>query len=99
MREVIHPPKAPAMLASLRALGYSFEAALADIVDNSVAADATRVDIQFRPEPRPYVAIVDDGQGMSGDFLLEAMRHGGTGPESNREVGDLGRFGLGLMTA
>lgn len=99
MREVIHPPKAPAMLASLRALGYSFEAALADIVDNSVAADATRVDIQFRLEPRPYVAVVDDGHGMSGEYLLEAMRHGGIGPDSDREVGDLGRFGLGLKTA
>jgi hypothetical protein len=99
MREVIHPPKAPAMLASLRALGYSFEAAVADIVDNSVAADASRIDIQFRPEPRPYVAVVDDGHGMSGDFLLEAMRHGGTGPESERDARDLGRFGLGLKTA
>jgi hypothetical protein len=99
MREVVLPPKAPAMFASLRALGYSFEAALADIVDNSVAAGARRVDIQFRPEPRIYVAVVDDGKGMSGDFLLEAMRHGGTGPETDREVGDLGRFGLGLKTA
>lgn len=87
------------MIASLRALGYSFEAALADIVDNSVAADASRIDIQFRPEPRPYVAIIDDGQGMSGEFLLEAMRHGGTGPESERDAHDLGRFGLGLKTA
>lgn len=99
MREVIHPPKAPAMLASLRALGYSFEAALADIVDNSVAADATRIGIQFRPEPRPYIAVVDDGHGMSGEFLLEAMRHGGIGPEVERNTGDLGRFGLGLKTA
>lgn len=87
------------MLASLRALGYSFEAAVADIVDNSVAAEASRIDIQFRLEPRPYVAILDDGHGMSGDFLLEAMRHGGTGPESERHARDLGRFGLGLKTA
>lgn len=99
MREVIHPPKAPAMIASLRALGYSFDAALADIVDNSVAAGASRIDIQFRADPRPYVAIVDDGHGMSGDILLEAMRHGGTGPESERDARDLGRFGLGLKTA
>lgn len=99
MREVIHPPKAPAMLASLRALGYSFEAALADIVDNSVAAGASRIGVQFRPGPAPYVAVIDDGHGMSGEFLLEAMRHGGTGPESERDAHDLGRFGLGLKTA
>jgi hypothetical protein len=99
MRELIHPPKAPAMLASLRALGYSFEAAIADIVDNSVAAGANRIEVQFRTEPRPYVAVVDDGHGMSDAFLLEAMRHGGTGPETERTVRDLGRFGLGLKTA
>lgn len=100
MRRVILPPKAPAMLASLRALGYSFEAALADIIDNSIAAGATRVDIQFRAaEPRSYVAIVDDGLGMAPDFLIEAMRHGGAGPLEERQAHDLGRFGLGLKTA
>ncbi len=87
------------MLASLRALGYSFGSALADLVDNSIAADASRIDIQFRPEPRPYVVVLDDGHGMSPDFLLEAMRHGGSGPDSDRDEGDLGRFGLGLKTA
>jgi hypothetical protein len=99
MREVIHPPRAPAMLASLRALGYSFEAAVADIVDNSITADSMRIDIQFRAEPRPYVAIVDDGHGMSNEFLLEAMRHGAAYLESEREPNDLGRFGLGMKTA
>ena len=42
LREEALPPYAPAMLDSMRAIGYSFEAALADIVDNSVAAEATR---------------------------------------------------------
>lgn len=87
------------MLASLRSLGYSFEAAVADIVDNSVAAEATRVDLQFRTKVKTYLAIVDDGQGMSGDALIEAMRHGGMGPGAARHETDLGRFGLGLKTA
>lgn len=99
MREVIHPPRAPAMLGSLRALGYSFEAAVADVIDNSITADSKRIDVQFRAQPGPYVAIVDDGHGMSNDFLLEAMRHGATDLESERDRGDLGRFGLGLKTA
>ena len=99
MREVIVPPFAPAMLGSLRALGYSFEAALADIVDNSVAARASQVDIQFRTHPQPYVAIIDDGHGMLPDALVDAMRHGGLGPAQERSDGDLGRFGLGLKTA
>jgi hypothetical protein len=99
MRELIVPPSAPAMLNSLRAIGYSFEAALADIVDNSVAAEASSVNIQFRTFPEPYLAVVDDGYGMSPERLVEAMRHGGIGPSQPRKVGDLGRFGLGLKTA
>lgn len=87
------------MLDSLRAIGYSFEAALADIVDNSIAAEATRVDIEFRPKPWPYVAVIDDGLGMSSGDLLEAMRHGGLGPHQARSDRDLGRFGLGMKTA
>lgn len=99
MREVVLPPAAPAMFDSLRAIGYSFEAALADIVDNSVAAKATRIDIQFRTQPSAYLAIIDDGVGIAPDYLLEAMRHGGSGPVITRAVSDLGRFGLGLKTA
>lgn len=99
MREEPLPPYAPAMLDSMRAIGYSFEAALADIVDNSVAAEATRVDIQFRTAPSAYVAVIDDGIGMDDPGLLEAMRHGGMGPHQTRSDRDLGRFGLGLKTA
>jgi hypothetical protein len=99
MRVESLPPFAPAMLDSMRAIGYSFEAALADIVDNSVAAEATRVDIQFRLGPQPYVAIIDDGSGMSPADVFEAMRHGGMGPHQARSDRDLGRFGLGMKTA
>jgi hypothetical protein len=98
-REVEVAPSAPAMLASLRAIGYSFEAAIADIIDNSIAAEATRVDVQFRTQPRQYVAIIDNGHGMSEMELKEAMRHGGFGPSQVRSERDLGRFGLGLKTA
>lgn len=99
MQEIILPPYAPAMLNSLRAIGYSFDAALADIVDNSVAAQATAVQIQFRTSPKPYLAVVDDGHGMSPDQLIAAMQHGGAGPDHLRSPNDLGRFGLGLKTA
>lgn len=99
MREISLPPFAPAMLDSMRAIGYSFEAALADIVDNSIAAGATRVDVQFRTEPAPYVAVIDDGEGMTPDGLVEAMRHGCIGPHQTRSDRDLGRFGLGMKTA
>lgn len=99
MREIPLPPNAPALLASLRAIGYSFDSALADIIDNSLAGDATRVDVWFPPISPLFIAIVDDGVGMSMDGLIAAMQHGGVGPDEERAAGDLGRFGLGLKTA
>jgi len=84
---------------SLRAMGYSFNTAIADVIDNSVAADATKIAIHLRDSRSPLIAIVDDGSGMSRETLLEAMRHGGIGPQSKRSTKDLGRYGLGLKTA
>lgn len=99
MNEVILPPHAPALLESLRAVGYSFESAIADIIDNSISAGAGRIQIEFRPLDNPYVAIIDDGHGMKPDELIQAMRHGSGHPGRARNASDLGRFGLGLKTA
>ena len=63
MREVPLPPFAPAMLDSMRAIGYSFEAALADIVDNSIGAAASHVDIQFRTSPTRMSRSSTTGMG------------------------------------
>jgi hypothetical protein len=92
-------PYAPAFIESMRAVGYSLESAVADLIDNSISARATSVRIQFRPFDNPYVAIIDNGEGMSADELTEAMRHGGRSPMETRLPHDLGRFGLGLKTA
>lgn len=83
----------------MRSIGYSVESALADIVDNSISARARNVAIEFRPDPEPYIAILDDGCGMSQKDLEQAMRHGSTNPGLAREEHDLGRYGLGLKTA
>jgi hypothetical protein len=99
MKTVIHRPDASAIFSSLRAIGYSFNTALADIIDNSLAAAASHIDVGFRSEPEPYVAILDDGRGMTPDVLIQAMRHGGNGPREARRADDLGRYGLGLKTA
>ena len=50
-------------------------------------------------ENRLTLAILDDGQGMDRDTLIEAMRPGSQNPLDSREENDLGRFGLGLKTA
>ena len=83
-------------LSSFRDIGYSFETALADLVDNSISANAENIKIFALPSTDMLV-IFDDGDGMSDDTLLEAMRLGTQ--KENRAKNDLGRFGLGLKTA
>jgi hypothetical protein len=88
------------MLESLRGLGYSTESAIADTLDNSVSASATKIDIFFYwAGGESFVAIVDNGHGMSCDELESAMRLGDRDPLEKRQSGDLGRFGLGLKTS
>ena len=97
--EIFLPPSASDLLESMRALGYSFEAALADLIDNSLFANAHRVEVHFSPYESPYVAILDDGWGMTPEETTAAMRHGSRDPRLARDARDLGRFGLGLKTA
>ena len=97
--EICLPPAASDLLESMRALGYSFEAAVADLLDNSVSAQSSSIDIKFSPHDDPYVAILDNGRGMLPADLTAAMRHGSKNPNLARNEQDLGRFGLGLKTA
>lgn len=86
-------------MESMRAVGYTLEAAIADLVDNSITAGAHNVDLHFSSEPTDYVALLDDGCGMSADGTREAMRLAGKSSAATRDAHDLGRFGLGLKTA
>lgn len=95
--EVIPDPVS--LMESMRAVGYTAESAIADLIDNSLSAGASSVDVQYDSANEPYVAIVDDGSGMSPDELTQAMRHGSRNPQDTRDAADLGRFGLGLKTA
>jgi hypothetical protein len=97
--EICLPPSAVDLLESMRAIGYSFESSLADIIDNSISASASSIDITFSPFETPFVAIADNGRGMTSSELTLAMRHGSCDPNLTRNAGDLGRFGLGLKTA
>ena len=93
------PPYAPTLIESTRAIGYSLEAAVADIIDNSVAAGASKVDLFFFPVDKEYVSILDNGRGMDENELTIAMQYGSKNPMDERSKDDLGRFGLGLKTA
>lgn len=90
-------PSAARLTESLRDIGYDFPSAVADIVDNSVMAGASQVNIsiEFAGE-ESCVVIADDGGGMTGNGLLEALRYGSRRPYGRS---DLGRYGLGLKTA
>ena len=93
-------PNASSLLESMRSIGYSFETALADIIDNSISANAKEIRIyQRQSDERPYIQVLDNGFGMSNKELIEAMRLGSKNPIEKRSVTDLGRFGLGLKSA
>ncbi|WP_415990921.1 ATP-binding protein [Intestinibacter bartlettii] len=92
-------PFAPMLIESMRSLGYSFESAIADIIDNSISAKATRIDLFLSPEENPYLIIFDNGIGMNEKEIEEAMRYGSKNPLEKRAKNDLGRFGLGLKSA
>lgn len=99
MRTKSLPPYAPTLIESTRAIGYSLEAAVADIIDNSIAANAMNVDIYFFPVDGAYIAILDNGSGMNEKEINIAMQYGSKNPTEERDKKDLGRFGLGLKTA
>lgn len=93
-------PNAGALIESLRDIGYTMSSALADIVDNSLTAEASRISIRVHSDPEDAaIGFIDNGKGMSREELLEAMRPGSRSPMETRNADDLGRFGLGLKTA
>lgn len=90
-------PSAARLTDSLRDIGYDFSSAIADLVDNSITAEATEVNvvIEFDGEAS-RVFISDNGLGMTINGLTEALRFGS---RRTYGAGDLGRYGLGLKTA
>ena len=94
------PPKPEAMITSLRAFGYNLSMAVADLIDNSIFAQAKKIHVDYDwNDGNPWVRILDDGIGMSESRLRDAMRLGSQSPLDERSPEDLGRFGLGLKTA
>ena len=91
------PPDPERVMEGLRDTGYNFNTALADIIDNSIAADATKIDITIDLNPRGEltVFIVDNGTGMDEEGLKNAMRYGS---KRRDDPSSLGKFGLGLKT-
>ena len=95
------PPSAASLTESLRGLGYSLGDAVADIIDNAIAAKARQVWVDYaKGEKRgKWFLIRDDGVGMNEAEMVNALKLGSKSPKVFREKTDLGRFGLGLKTA
>lgn len=91
---------AKALITGLRAIGYSFSTAVADIIDNSVSAEATEINVFSDPlDEHPYFCILDNGYGMSSKELDNAMLPGSDRKGKPDSETELGRFGLGLKSA
>lgn len=99
MKPVFMPPDAATLMWSTRAIGYTTPSAIADLIDNSISANASIIQIEFVASEDSYVAILDNGNGMSPKELQLAMKYGSGNPLAARTESDLGRFGLGLKTA
>ena len=98
---ITNPPTASSLMATARSFGnYDLAAALADLIDNSIQAKAEKISIEFIPEENDVTArIRDDGNGMSREELIAAMRPASSHPDEKRDKSDLGRFGWGLKSA
>lgn len=93
-------PNAGALVESLRAFGYNLETAIADLIDNSITANAKSIWLSSHWDGQnSSLLILDDGKGMNADELKEALRPGSKNPLEERDNNDLGRYGLGLKTA
>lgn len=98
MNDLVNPPDAPRLIYGLRDTGYSFNTAAADIIDNSIAARATEVNVrvELAEDGRKFVFFGDNGDGMNEAALFSAMRYGAP---ARANLASLGKFGLGLKTA
>jgi len=98
LNKMINEPDPSRLIHGLRDTGYDFYTAAADIIDNSVSADANIINIliEITSDGRKFVYFGDDGHGMDEDGLHNAMRYGA---QIREDLASLGKFGLGLKTA
>lgn len=100
VRTVRTDPLASVLIEGMRDIGYRLETALADVIDNSITARASTIRIFAETDNgTASIGVLDDGDGMSENELIAAMRVGSRSPRETRDPSDLGRFGLGLKTA
>lgn len=99
-RIVDQSPNPGSHIKTLMRIGYNLNSAVADVIDNSIAAGARNIEVYALPGmSEPVISILDNGCGMDLDELIQNMQIGCKDPDETREKGDLGRFGSGMKTA
>lgn len=98
MNDLINEPDAKRLIFGLRDTGYNVRTAAADIIDNSIAAGADKINVEIvlQSDGRKVVYFGDNGNGMDANGVRRAMRYGAPERENPES---LGKFGLGLKTA
>ena len=93
-------PNPEYLIKSIAEQGYSLESSLADLMDNSITANADKIEVLIKMDQQPFILFVaDNGDGMSEEDLKKNMQFPSKSPEDTRHILDLGRFGLGMKTA
>ena len=93
-------PNPEFLIKSIAEQGYSLETAIADLIDNSITANANRIEVLTKIDTEPFILFLsDNGDGMDKTSLKKNMQFPSKSPQETRNIGDLGRFGLGLKTA
>ena len=93
-------PSAVDLIKSISEQGYSLETSIADLIDNSISANASKIEILLSTDTKPFrLFIADDGNGMDETKLKSAIKFPSSSIDEQRQKSDLGRFGLGLKSA
>lgn len=93
-------PNPEYLIKSIAEQGYSMKTSIADLIDNSISASATRMEILVDTKQEPFTLfLADDGDGMDESTLSRNMKFPSQSIEIDRAKNDLGRFGLGMKTA
>lgn len=97
-RAVVVPANASGLTRGLGRLPYKFEEAISELVDNSISAEATRIEIEveLRIGGKVYVHVLDNGNGIRENDLPRAIQYG----TDLRKAGpNLSVYGFGMKTA
>lgn len=91
------------ILSGIRCMGYTPVAAFQDIIDNSIAADASAIEVLIETTEksiRPSISkavFIDNGIGMDLEMIRNALLLGS--PDSEYSENSLSKFGFGLKSA